>query len=311
MKVLATLLCVATFAFPLPAAGPKEKPLGKDSPLGGKDYKGKKGKIIHFPLGDASFADEVVSFQMGSPGPVAEAQDPHAAVGPPDRHRTGDRNEVTLGCGGVLTLRFVDNALVDVKGPDLYVFELGDDTEPTDVSISVDGKQWIRIGNIAGGTGEMDIAGKAKPDEVYHFVRLTDLKSACHGTYPGADIDAVGAIGAGLQISLNSAVLFDTGKFVLKAEAKDELNRAAGAIRAQPGASVIVEGHTDNVGTSASNLKLSKDRAASVRDYLAAALPKFEFRTAGYGETRPVASNDDEEGRQKNRRVDIVIIPAQ
>jgi outer membrane protein OmpA-like peptidoglycan-associated protein len=285
--------------------------LGKDSPLGGKDYKGKKGQIIHFPLGDVSFADEVVSFQMGSPGPVDEARDGHAALGPPDRHRTGDRNEVTLGCGGILTLRFVDNALVDVKGPDLYVFELGDDTEPTDVSISVDGKQWIRIGNIAGGTGEMDIAGKANAGEVYHFVKLTDLKSACHGNYPGADIDAVGALGAGLQISLNSAVLFDTGKYELKPEAKAELDRAADVIRAHPGAAVMIEGHTDNVGAAASNLKLSSDRAMSVRSYLAAELPKFEFRTAGYGETRPIASNEDDSGRQKNRRVDIVIVPGQ
>ncbi|HEY6844481.1 MAG TPA: hypothetical protein VI391_09950, partial [Thermoanaerobaculia bacterium] len=126
-----------------------------------KDYKGKKGKIIHFPLGELSFADEIVSFAMGSPGPKPDATDPDSSLGPPDRKPAKRMNKaVTLGCGGVLTLRFVDNALVDVPGPDLYVFEVGDDTEPTDVAISVDGKQWIRIGNIAGGTGEMDISGK-------------------------------------------------------------------------------------------------------------------------------------------------------
>ena len=295
MRRAVAFLAIALFALPM-AGGPK-------------DYKGKKGKVVHFPLGDLSFADEVVSFEMGSPGPVDEARDPHAALGPPNRRRTGDGNEVTLGCGGVLTLRFVDNALVDVNGPDLYVFELGDDTEPTDVSISADGKQWIHLGMIPGGIGEMDIASKAKAGEVYHYVRLTDLKSACHGKYPGADIDAVGAIGAGLQISLDSAVLFDTGKYELKSEAREELDRAAEAIREHPGAHVTIEGHTDNVGSSASNLKLSNDRAAAVRSYLAGALPKFEFRTMGYGETRPIAANDDEQGRQKNRRVDIIVIP--
>ena len=299
MKKVVVALAVAAVALPLFAAT-----------SGPKDYKGKKGKIIHFPLGELSFADEVVAFQMGDPGPKPDATDPDSALGPPDRKPAKRRNKaVTLGCGGVLTLRFVDNALVDIPGPDLYVFEVGDDTEPTDVAISADGKEWIRIGNIAGGTGEMDIHGKGKPDEAYHYVKLTDVRSACRGNYPGADVDAVGAIGAGVQISLNAAVLFDTGKFALRDAAKSELDRAADAIREHPGGRVVVEGHTDNVGSSASNLKLSNDRAAAVRDYLAAALPKVQFRTAGYGETRPVAPNDSEEGRQRNRRVDILIFP--
>ena len=306
MKGVVASLAIALFALSASAARPVKTASGP------KDYKGKKGKIIHFPLGELSFADEVVAFQIGDPGPKADATDPQSAVGPPDRKPAPRRNKaVSLGCGGVLTLRFVDNALVDINGPDLYVFEVGDDTEATDVAISSDGQHWILIGNIAGGTGEMDIAGKGKTGEAYHYVRLTDVKSACHGGYPGADIDAVGAIGSGLQISLNSAVLFDTGKYQLKPEAKTELDRAADAIREHPGARVTVEGHTDNVGSSASNMKLSNDRAAAVRDYLAAALHGFEFHTAGYGETRPVASNDDEAGRQKNRRVDIVIVPGQ
>ena len=306
MKRVVASVAIALFALSVFAARPPKNAGGP------KDYKGKKGKIIHFPLGELSFADEVVSYQVGTPGPQKDATDPQSALGPPDRKPAPRSNKaVTLGCGGVLTLRFVDNALVDVKGPDLFVFEVGSDTEPTDVSISADGKDWIHIGDIAGGTGEMDIAGKARSGELYHYVRLTDVKKACGGGYPGADIDAVGAIGSGLQISLNTAVLFDTGKYQLKPQAKEELDRAADAIREYPGARVTVEGHTDNVGSSASNMKLSNDRASAVRDYLAAALRGFEFRTAGYGETRPVASNDDEAGRQKNRRVDIVIIPAE
>jgi OmpA-OmpF porin, OOP family len=276
----------------------------------GKEYRGRRGQKIFFPLGDASFADEVVLFQMGHPGPIEEAQDPHAALGPPDRIRNGDRKEVTLGCGGVLTLRFVDNALVDVDGPDLYIFELGGDVEPTTLSISSDGNHWIDVGKISGGTAEVDIAGTTKTGELFHYIRLTDLKTGCGGQYPGADIDAVGAIGAGVHISLSSAVLFDTGKYALKPEAKQELDRAEEQIRAYPGARVMIEGHTDNAGSSASNSKLSSDRAAAVRDYLASAISDAKFETAGYGETRPISSNDTDEGRQKNRRVDIVIIPA-
>lgn len=303
MKKWVVYVAIAALALPLFAA--------KKLPGGPRDYRGKKGKIVHFPLGELSFADEVVAFQMGSPGPKPDATDPNSALGPPDRPPAKHMNKaVTLGCGGVLTLRFVDNALVDVPGPDLYVFEVGDDKEPTEVEISVDGKKWIDVGDSEGGTGEIDINGKAKAGEAYHYVRLTDLKAACHHLkYPGADINAVGAIGAGVQISLDAAVLFDTGKYALRDEAKSELDRAADAIREHPGAHVVVEGHTDNVGTSASNAKLSNDRANSVRDYLAAAVPNAQFRTVGYGETRPVASNDSEEGRQKNRRVDIVIFP--
>lgn len=309
MKRIIAALALVSLALPLGAARPKKKTEAEPA-AGPKDYKGKKGKIIHFPLGELSFADEVVAFAIGSPGPKQDATYPDSALGPPDRQPPrGVNKAVTLGCGGVLTLRFVDNALVDVPGPDLYVFEVGGDTEPTDISISADGKQWIHLGDIAGGTGEMDIAGKAKKDEAYHYVRLTDLKKACGGGYPGADIDAVGAIGAGLQISLNSAVLFDTGKYELRPEAKEELDRAADSIREHPGSRVTIEGHTDNVGTSPANLKLSLDRANAVRDYLAGALQGFEFRTAGYGETRPIASNDDDAGRQKNRRVDILIVP--
>ncbi|HEY6843253.1 MAG TPA: OmpA family protein [Thermoanaerobaculia bacterium] len=54
---------------------------------------------------------------------------------------------------------------------------------------------------------------------------------------------------------------------------------------------------------------MSNNRAAAVRDYLASVLPGVRFRTMGYGETRPIASNDDEDGRQKNRRVAIIIFP--
>src|SRR5256885_9063945 len=86
------------------------------------DYKDSRGHVVHFPLGDRSFADEVVSYNMGSPGPKpANARDPQTALGAPDYDSKRRANSVTLGCGGTLILRFKDNALVDVPGPDLYV----------------------------------------------------------------------------------------------------------------------------------------------------------------------------------------------
>ena len=72
---------------------------------------------------------------------------------------------------------------------------------------------------------------------------------------------------------------------------------------------IVVEGHTDNVGKDASNMKLSEGRAGAVRAILVRAMPDMESQifAVGLGETRPIASNDSESGRSKNRRVEIKI----
>ena len=195
----------------------------------GKSYPGGQGGMVFFPLGDLSFPDEIVSFQSGNPAASNEwDRDPKFTLGPPDYDKSKDVNYTTLGCGGVLTLRFIDNALVDIDGPDLYVFEIGPDVEPTSLAISEDGTKWIEVGAISGGKASVDIHDFAQPGELFHFVRLTDLKSACRSSWPGADIDAVGAIGSVLQFSLSSSVLFDFNMFELKPEAREELVRIAG-----------------------------------------------------------------------------------
>jgi OOP family OmpA-OmpF porin len=122
----------------------------------------------------------------------------------------------------------------------------------------------------------------------------------------------VGTIGAALQVSLNSAVLFDTDKYDLKPEARQELAHVVDLIRQQPNGSVLVEGHTDATGSEAHNQTLSENRARSVRDYLEAQTQGagVRFSSRGYGKSRPIASNDTEAGRAKNRRVEIIIVPA-
>ncbi|MHB8875704.1 MAG: OmpA family protein [Myxococcaceae bacterium] len=75
-----------------------------------------------------------------------------------------------------------------------------------------------------------------------------------------------------------------------------------------PGAQIIVEGHTDSMGADEYNRKLSERRAAAVRGFLHLAPETSSVK--GYGEARPLAPNDTEEGRQRNRRVEIVVIPA-
>ena len=282
----------------------------------GKTYVDSRGSKIVFPLGDASFADEIISFEIGRPAPPDRRwADPRTALGVPnyDARRLDPRNpaDVVLGCGGTLVVRFGDNALVDVPGPDLYVFEVGPAIEAMHLAISQDGMSWTEVGTIGGGTAEIDIAKVAKPGELYRYVKVTDLKSGCSGAYPGADIDAVGAIGSALAISFDASVLFDFGKFTLLPRARAALLEAAATVAAVAGAAVTVEGHTDNVGPADYNMRLSRARADAVRAFLLGR-PELNGRlitASGLGAANPRASNDSDEGRKKNRRVEIIINP--
>ncbi len=276
-------------------------------------YVDNRGKKVDFPLGDMSFADEVVAFSKGTPSSAERYCQPDQALGPPDYvHDNQDPpGYITLGCGGTLVLRFVDNVLVDVDGPDLYVFEIGPDVESTELSISRDGKNWLEIGKVSGGTAEIDITAYAKPQDTFQYVRLRDLKLACGGGYPGADIDAVGAIGAAVKIILGASVLFDFNEYTLKPAAREALQEVARKIEGYKGSRVVIDGHTDSVGSTEYNQRLSENRASAVRDFLSSIenLSGVDMRVHGYGEDSSVASNDTEEGRERNRRVEILIIP--
>jgi outer membrane protein OmpA-like peptidoglycan-associated protein len=89
-----------------------------------------------------------------------------------------------------------------------------------------------------------------------------------------------------------------------------ELQKAVTFIRKYPGAKVRLEGHTDSIGTDEYNKGLSERRAEAVKDYLVkeGATRASKISTVGYGESRPVASNDTEEGRAQNRRVEVLIL---
>lgn len=103
-------------------------------------------------------------------------------------------------------------------------------------------------------------------------------------------------------------VNFDTGKFELKADAREKLARVSGILIATPGLKVAVEGHTDSVGSDEFNQRLSEQRANSVRQYLVqSGFPAELITSAGFGKTRPVADNSTAEGRQRNRRVELIV----
>ncbi|HXZ79227.1 MAG TPA: OmpA family protein [Terriglobales bacterium] len=111
--------------------------------------------------------------------------------------------------------------------------------------------------------------------------------------------------------ALNLYVInFSTGSAQLPSESYDFLNKAAAAMQAAPsGTTIEVGGHTDNVGDASANAQLSEKRADSVRDYLVKqGVNPSALVAKGYGDTRPVASNDTEEGRFRNRRIEFSVM---
>lgn len=111
----------------------------------------------------------------------------------------------------------------------------------------------------------------------------------------------------GLIVNM-SGVLFDTGKFSLKPGAREKLSKVAGILLSYPGLDIEVGGYTDSVGTEEMNQTLSENRAGAVRDYLVQQGVARDAVTAkGFGETLPVATNNNASGRQQNRRVELLV----
>jgi len=111
----------------------------------------------------------------------------------------------------------------------------------------------------------------------------------------------------GLIVSM-SDVLFDTGQYSLKPGAREKLAKVAGILLAYPGLNIEVGGYTDNVGGDDMNQKLSENRADAVRDYLVQeGVTTNSVSARGFGNTLPVASNDNSAGRQQNRRVELLV----
>jgi len=119
---------------------------------------------------------------------------------------------------------------------------------------------------------------------------------------------ALKPIEKGARVVINN-IFFETGEATLTLESYIELGKAADLLKTNPKMVVEIGGHTDNVGSDEANMKLSHDRAKSVRDYLVkAGIASERLQAKGYGETQPVASNETEEGRQVNRRTEFVIL---
>jgi len=111
------------------------------------------------------------------------------------------------------------------------------------------------------------------------------------------------------KVTVTLNVEFDTDKAIVKDKYYDDIKKVADFMKQYPDATAMIEGHTDNVGNEEYNQQLSEKRAESVRQYLVGkfGIDASRLEAEGYGENRPIASNDSEEGRQANRRVEAII----
>lgn len=121
----------------------------------------------------------------------------------------------------------------------------------------------------------------------------------------GAKVERVGE---GIKITFSSGILFEIDKATLNEQYKGELSQLATILNKYDDTNILLAGHTDSTGSEKYNLGLSRNRAQSVADYLAAQnVDAVRFTTKGYGMSDPVASNDIPEGRAQNRRVEVAI----
>ncbi|MDH6148012.1 OmpA family protein [Paraburkholderia tuberum] len=160
----------------------------------------------------------------------------------------------------------------------------------------------------------------ADRDELEHYARTGVPLTLSFGLYRGARMiaplnDAIASYQPPppppAVVTLDSMSLFDSGRAQLKDGSMRVMVNALEMIKAHPDKRILVAGHTDNVGDPDSNLKLSTARAEAVRDWLieASGIPATQFAIQGYGDTRPLADNNTQAGRAKNRRVEITLVP--
>jgi len=137
--------------------------------------------------------------------------------------------------------------------------------------------------------------------------QIKELKEQTAGS--GVDVTETDN-GSAILVNLPDGVTFDVGSYTLRPEFRATLDKVAESLIQYPNSLVDVYGHTDSTGSDAFNQTLSENRARTVLNYLVSrGVPAARLRSQGFGETLPVASNDTAEGRAKNRRVEIKIVP--
>lgn len=154
------------------------------------------------------------------------------------------------------------------------------------------------IGGVVGGTAGV-LIGR----------RMDEQAKKIETEIPGAEVERVDN-GIVVTFDENSGVYFDTNKSNINAKSKATLDKLANVFMEFPDTKILVVGHTDSSGSDAYNMELSEKRAKSVTNYLISdGIASSRFETLWYGETQPKYDNSTAEGRAKNRRVNVAIVP--
>jgi OOP family OmpA-OmpF porin len=190
-------------------------------------------------------------------------------------------------------IRNYQNAIKSIGGEVVYErLPRDSDGGETTLRVTTDGKDlWVRV--------EPDIWGVPTQSYKLWVVEVAAMQQVVSANKLLDELNRNGFI----ALYIN----FDTGKSDLKADGKATVNEIATMLRSAPGLSVSIEGHTDNVGQPAANKVLSEQRARSVMDAIVAlGIDAGRLSAVGYGQENPIADNRSEEGRAKNRRVELV-----
>lgn len=217
---------------------------------------------------------------------------------------------VSLPKGSFVILGFTDNYLIDAPNQnDIFIEEVGGAGEYADVFVSSDNVEYTFLGTAGNGEiNEFDLS-KINYKKQVRYLKIVGIDNK--GLSPGFDVGNVyGLPGASKSVEtiILENILFQTNKSVLLPESFESLDKLVKQLNSNK-LKIEIRGHTDNVGLDAKNQTLSEQRAKSVLNYLVSkGIEKSRLSFRGLGSTQPIAPNDTEEGRMKNRRVEFLKI---
>jgi outer membrane protein OmpA-like peptidoglycan-associated protein len=162
------------------------------------------------------------------------------------------------------------------------------------------------IGHAAGSTATGAIIGAAVGGAAGAIIghQMDKQAQELQQNIPGAVVQRVGE---GITVTFASGLLFDFDSDAVRGEASHNLNTLAESLEKYDNSDLLIVGHTDDVGTEGYNQGLSERRADAAADYLRLRGVRRSIRTVGRGENEPIASNASDDGRSKNRRVEVAI----
>lgn len=167
------------------------------------------------------------------------------------------------------------------------------------------------IGNQTGSTARGAIIGAAIGGAAGAIIgnQMDQQADALEDELPGATVERVGE---GIQVTFDSGILFDFDSYTLRGAAQENLANLAASLNRYPDSDVLIVGHTDSMGQDGYNQTLSENRSGAAMRYLVQqGVDAGRIQAAGLGESEPVASNDTDDGRQANRRVEVAIFASE